>query len=235
MSMARFFRKTALLLVFSVLPAAAQRVELGGDILVGLPQNEFRRNIDAVGGGLSAHIGYAPEESPFLLGFRLLYLNYGSENRSDVIAGPFSPIDADVTTSNNILMGHLLARLGAHVGRFRPFVEGFLGYNYLFTETTVRGENTGETIASETNLDDGAFGYGGGGGFQFSITGENLDDPAAPPDGLSLSLSARYMFGGKAKYLKEGSIRQENGTLVYYTHESTTDLLMIALGVTYYF
>jgi hypothetical protein len=235
MNSARLCRNAALLIVFSTLPAFAQRVELGGDILVGFPQNEFKRNVDAVGGGLSAQIGYAPEESPFLLGFRLLFLNYGSEKRSDVILGQFSPIDADITTSNNILMGQLLARLGAHVGRFRPFVEGFLGYNYLFTETTVRGENTGETITSETNFDDGAFGYGGGGGFQFSITGENLDDPAAPPDGLSLSLSARYMFGGKATYLKKGSIRQENEKLVYYTHESTTDLLMIALGVTYYF
>jgi hypothetical protein len=235
MTISGFCRTTALIAFLAPLPATAQRVELGGDILVGFPQNEFKRTIDAVGGGLSAHIGYAPEESPFLLGVRLLYLNYGSDTRSDVIGGPFSPIDADIITTNNILMAHLLARLGAHVGRFRPFVEGFVGYNYLFTETTVRGRNTGETITSETNLDDGAFGYGGGGGFQFSITGENLDDPTAPPDGLSLSLSARYAFGGKAKYLARGSIRQENGALVYYTHESTTDLLMIALGVTYYF
>lgn len=222
------------LLLFG-LPAAAQQVEVGGDALVAFPQNEFKRNIGSTGGGLSAHIFIIPEESPFALGLRLLFVNYGSEQRSDVITGPFSPIDADVTTTNNILMGHLVARLGAQVGRFRTFVEGFAGYNYLFTETSVRGVNTGETITSETNLDDGAFGYGGGGGFQFSITGENLDDPMAPPDGLSLALSARYLFGGKATYLKKGSIRQEGGSLVYYTHESTTDLLMIALGVTYYF
>jgi len=235
MNFASLCRTATLLITFSALPAAAQNTEVGGDLLVGFPQNEFKRNVDVVGGGLSAHIGYVPEESPILLGFRVLYVIYGSEKRSDVILGQFSPLDADITTTNNILMGQLFARLGAQVGRFRPFIEGFLGYNYLFTETTVRGEQTGETITSETNLDDGAFGYGGGGGFQFSITGENLDDPTAPPDGLSLSLSARYMFGGKAKYLKEGSIRQENGTLVYYTHESTTDLLMIALGVTYHF
>ena len=229
----RFHTLLSLLLI--ALPAASQQVEVGGDVLVAFPQNEFKRNTGATGGGLSGHIFYVPQESAFLLGLRFLYVNYGSETRSDLIQGPFSPIDADVTTTNNILMGHVVARLGAQVGRFRPFVEGFAGYNYLFTETSVRGVNTGETISSETNFDDGAFGYGGGGGFQYSITGDNLDDPAAPPDGLSLALSARYLFGGKATYLKEGSIRQEGGILVYYTHESTTDLLMIAVGVTYYF
>lgn len=224
-----------LLATLSTLPAEAQHLEAGGDILVGFPQNEFKRNTDAVGGGLSAHIGYVPEESPLLLGLRILFLNYGSEKRSDVILGPFSPLDADITTSNNILIGNLFLRLQPGIGRFRPFVEGFLGYNYLFTETTVRGANTGESLASETNMDDGAFGYGAGGGFQFGITGDNLDDPTAPPDGLSLSASARYLFGGRAAYLKEGSIRQENGRIVYYTNESTTDLLMIALGLTYSF
>lgn len=230
-------RRVTILLSFLLigLPASAQQAEIGGDVFVAFPQNEFKRNTDATGGGLSAHIVFLPEESPFVLGFRILFVNYGSEQRSDIIRGPFSPIDADVTTTNNILMGHAVARLGSQLGRFRPFVELFAGYNYLFTETSVRGVNTGETITSETNFDDGAFGYGGGGGFQFSLTGEALDDPAAPPDGLSLSLSARYMFGGKATYLTKGSIRQEGGTLVYYTHESTTDLLMIALGVTYSF
>lgn len=225
----------ALLSLLSSLPAATQQVEVGGDILVAFPQNEFKRNTGAVGGGLSAHIAYTPEDSPLLLGFRALFVNYGSEERSDVVLGQFSPLDADITTTNNILIGHLFARLQPTIGRFRPFVEGFLGYNYLFTETTVRGRNTGESLASETNLDDGAFGYGGGGGFLFGLTGENLDDPSAPPDGLCLSASARYLFGGRAAYLKKGSIRQENGGIVYYTNESTTDLLMIALGVTYYF
>jgi hypothetical protein len=235
MNFARLFITLALLSVFCALPAAAQHAEIGGDVFAAFPQNEFKRNLNTVGGGLSAHLGYVPEESPILLGVRFLYVLYGSDTGSDVIRGEFSLLDAEVTTTNNILIGQLFAQLGGQVGRFRPFVEGFLGYNYLFTETTVRGAQTGETISSETNFHDGAFGYGGGGGFHLSITGENLDDPAAPPDGLSLSLSARYMFGGKAKYLKEGSIRQENGTLVYYTHESTTDLIMIALGVTYSF
>jgi hypothetical protein len=230
-----FLCKTIVLLaLFSTLPAVAQLVEVGGDALVAFPQNVFKRTVDVVGGGLSGHIGYTPGDSPFLLGFKLLYVNYGSETRSDVIVGSYSPLDADITTTNNILMGHLFARLQPNIGRFRPFVEGFFGYNYLFTETTVRGKNTGETLSSETNLSDGAWGYGGGGGFLFGITGENLDDPTAPPDGLCLSASVRYMFGGKARYLKEGSIRQENGRVVYYTNESTTDLLMIALGVTYY-
>ncbi len=224
-----------LVAVLSALRADAQNLEVGGDLLVGFPQNEFKRNTGAVGGGISAHIGYLPEESPLLLGFRLLFLNYGSEKRSDRIFGEYSLLDAEVTTDNNILIANLFLRLQPGVGRFRPFIEGFAGYNYLFTETTVRGRTTGESLGSETNLDDGAFGYGGGGGFQFSITGDNLDDPTAVPNGLSLSASARYLFGGKAKYLKEGSIREENGQIIYYTSQSTTDLLMVSLGVTYSF
>ncbi len=224
-----------LVAVLSVTRAEAQHFEAGGDLLVGFPQNEFKRNTGAVGGGISAHFGYLPEESPILLGFRLLFLNYGSEKRSDKIFGEYSLLDAEVTTDNNILIANLFLRLQPGVGRFRPFIEGFAGYNYLFTETTVRGRTTGESLGSETNLDDGAFGYGGGGGVQFSITGDNLDDQTAVPNGLSLSASARYLFGGKAAYLKEGSIREENGRIVYFTNESTTDLLMVSLGVTYTF
>jgi hypothetical protein len=234
MNRKRSLTAAVLLTLVAALPAAAQLLEVGGDALVAFPQNVFKRTVDVVGGGLSGHIGYMPGDSPFLLGFKLLYVNYGSETRSEVITGSYSSLDADITTTNNILMGHLFARLQPNIGRFRPFVEGFFGYNYLFTETTVRGKNTGETLSSETNLSDGAWGYGGGGGFLFGITGENLDDPMAPPDGLCLSASVRYLFGGKAKYLKEGSIRQESDRVVYYTNESTTDLLMIALGVTYY-
>lgn len=221
--------------VLSATPAEAQHAEVGGDLLVGFPQNEFKRNTGAVGGGVSAHIGYVPEDSPILLGFRILFLNYGSEKRSDQIFGQYSLLDAEVITQNNILIGSLFLRLQPGIGRFRPFIEGFAGYNYLFTETSVRGRISGESLGSETNLDDGAFGYGAGGGIQFGITGENLDDPTASPDGLSLSASARYLFGGKAAYLKEGSIREENGRITYYTNESTTDLLMISLGLTYSF
>ena len=48
-------------------------------------------------------------------------------------------------------------------------------------------------------------------------------------------VGARYLKGGKARYLKEGSIRREDGRVLYDVEEATTDLLAINIGVTVQF
>ena len=224
-----------LLLLTSVAPA--QRFEIGGNLGVGFPQSQFGRNVDRPGVGLNIHGGLAPADLPFFFGLRVGYFNYGSEQRNDVLLGPFTPIDADVSTTNNILMINLCARLQPNIGSFRPYVEGFVGWNYLYTLTTVKGEFTGDEISNDVNLDDGAFSYGGGGGIQIMLThaSEPEEGEDAAARGLALDIGANYGFGGKAKYLKEGSITRAGDSFTYTVLESTTDLIMIHVGVAYHF
>ena len=48
--------------------------------------------------------------------------------------------------------------------------------------------------------------------------------------GVFIDLRIRYMKGGEAEYLKEGSIRRENGKVAYDVEQSKTDLLTFQIG-----
>jgi hypothetical protein len=216
-------------------PMFAQPIEIGGGLMLALPQSQFKRNVEGIGGGLNAYLSYAQEEQPFAFGIQLTFINYGSEDTKAVIYGPGNPVDGKVTTSNNILSVHLLTRLQPNVGTLRPYLEGLAGWNHLFTETHLEDEGTGETIQTRTDLDDDAFSYGAGGGVQITLSGPDSLTADESSGTWSLILGARYMFGGKAKYLKEGSITRENGRVVFTTLESTTDLFQFLIGVSYHF
>ena len=45
-----------------------------------------------------------------------------------------------------------------------------------------------------------------------------------------IDLRARYIFGGKAEYLTEGSILVEDQEVTYLVYESRTDLLTFQIG-----
>ena len=235
-SVGRSLRVFCILLIFHCPRAMfAQPLEIGGGFMLALPQSQFKRNVEGIGGGLNAYLSYAQEEQPFAFGLQLTFINYGSEDTKAVIYGPGNPVDGKVTTSNNILSVHLLTRLQPNVGTVRPYLEGLAGWNHLFTETLLEDEGTGETIQTRTNLDDDAFSYGAGGGVQIRLSGPDSLAAGESSATWSLILGARYMFGGRAKYLKEGSITRENGRVIFTTLESTTDLFQFLIGVSYHF
>jgi hypothetical protein len=45
-----------------------------------------------------------------------------------------------------------------------------------------------------------------------------------------VDVGARYVFGGEAEYLKEGSVRNVNGRVAYDILKSKTDLLVFQIG-----
>jgi hypothetical protein len=225
-----------MLLIFGFLQnAPAQPLEAGASLVLGIPQSQFRRNVDGVGGGLVGYLTFAPEEQPLSIGLQVTFINYGSQDTKDIIYGPTVSVRGKVTTDNNILSVHLIGRLQPNSGSLRPYIEGLLGWNDLFTRTAVTDEETSESTESNTDLNDNAFSYGGGGGVLIRLSGPDEENPDNLANGWFLSFGARYMFGGKAKYLKEGSIRRENNTLIYSTLESTTDLFIFSVGVSYHF
>ena len=48
---------------------------------------------------------------------------------------------------------------------------------------------------------------------------------------IYVTAGAWYLFGAEARYLKEGSIRREDGQVRYDINESNTDILMAYVGV----
>ncbi len=223
------------LLAFIVVPASGQstfRGEGGLSFMIGVPQGDFGDQVDNLGFGGSLYGAFGPASSPILVGADLGFLIYGHERRSEPFSTTIPDVTVDVTTSNNLVSGHLFARLQPANGAFRPYLDALFGFKYLFTETSIDSEgfNDGNgNVASSTNFDDTAVSYGFGGGVQIQVYdgANNPDAPAA----VYIELGGRYLLGGEADYLKEGSIRRENGRVAFDVTRSRTDLMTVNLGV----
>jgi hypothetical protein len=208
-----------LILVIGQAAAAGDRFQASLNFLMGFPQYDFRRNVDRTFYGLSGEFFYHLPRSPLSIGVGLEYLNYGSETRME----PFSPdipdVLVDVTTLNSLFSGTALLRLSPPEGVFRPFVEAFVGFNYLFTYT---------------NFDDWGFTYGAGAGALVRAldvrthSGRSLFS-------LYMEVGVRYYAGATGEYLREGSMHREHGSLWYEPLISDTDLLKTRLGIVFRF
>lgn len=190
------------------------------------PQGEFRDFVDQGFGG-DVHFIYQPAARG-ILGLRLDagFLNYGHERMrvplSSTIGGR---ITVDVNTTNNIAFVGLGPQIGLPDGRLRPYVGGFAGFTYLFTESSVEGRDDDQAFARTTNYDDGTFSYGGRAGLYVP-----LSHGASP---VSLDLGVVYLNSGEAEYLREGDIEDlPDGAISFTPSRSDTDLLTFRVGVT---
>ena len=221
-----------LLMMAWSLPLSAQfHGQAAVNFIVGVPQNEFETNVDNNGYGIDLEGGVVFAPAPFMLGGDIGFLVYGSESRNEPFSTTIPDVTVDVNTTNNIVFANLFLRLQPDFGFVKPYADGIIGFKYLFTRTTIENEGfDDEEIASSTNFDDTAFSYGFGGGVHIRLTTlggfENETGPT-----LLLHLGARLLKGSEAEYLKEGSIRRENGEVEFDVEKSETDILLFRIGL----
>ncbi len=225
-----------LLFVSASLVGAQSQFQAGLNLSVGLPQAEFKENVDHTGFGLSGHFNYQIPRSPVALGAAIGFLIYGIESRKEQLSPTIPDVVVDVETTNNIFTGHLLARVQpiTRDAVVKPYFEGLVGFHYLWTETSIKDNDWDADDISSTNYDDAALSYGGGGGLMIRVYQGNKDNS----DGIysiNIDLGVRYLFGGEATYLQEGDIIREGTTVTYSPSQSTTDLLTATVGVTFNF
>ena len=199
--------------------------------LLGVPQGEFRDNVDNLGFGIDVFGGLGLGQSPVVLGLDIGFLIYGRERRSEPFSNTIPDVTVDVETTNNIFQSHLVLRLQPPSGAVRPYLDGLFGFKYLFTQTQIESERfkDNEPIASSTNFDDFALSYGVGGGVQIEVyrpQGEEVEVAS-----VALKLGAQYLLGNEAEYLQEGSIRRVDGTIEFDVDRSRTTFLEPYLGV----
>ncbi len=221
-------------------PAAAQddfrigQFQGGLDFMLGFPQGEFETNVDALGYGINLDLGYVFPRLPLVAGITGGAATYGSRTYRVPFNSQIQTVFVEMNTSNNIAFGHLFLRFQPQTGVFRPYFEGLLGMNVLWTESTVKDERyEDKEIAGSTNLTDVAFSYGGGGGIMFRVYRGETDQPGKGVE-VFVDFKVRYLYGGEAKYFTEKSIREINGALVLderYADKSATDMLLGLLGV----
>jgi hypothetical protein len=234
----RMMTMVSIAILMMIISAQAQSgFQAGMGVMIGVPQNEFADHVNT-GGGFGGEFLYAPGAGPFALGAAFNFLNYGSETRREPFSTTIPDVEVDVTTTNSIILGHLMLRAQAKSGPIQPYVDGLLGFDYLFTETKIEDDDWDDddyddAIASTTNFDDTAFSYGFGGGCMVRVWQGDINKEEGEPKNMQVLVDMRchYLRGGEAEYLKKGSIRRENNKVHYDVTKSETDLLLVKIGV----
>ncbi len=208
----------------------------GIGILGGFPSGEFGDSVRNPGIGISGFVGYVIPRTPAVVGLDLGYIIYGHERRTEQFSLTIPDVLVDVVTENNIFsMNAFLRLMTGTAAPLRFYVEGVVGFHYLFTSTTIENlpRLSGEEIASSTNLDDFAFTKGVGGGVLIEVwgAGEERTPQNRTVRSVSLDFRMRYHDGSEADYLKRGDIVRRSGTAELNITKSTTDLITAHLGI----
>ena len=153
------------------------------------------------------------------------FLGYGQESFrvpfSETVGGR---VQLRVRTSNYILPLSIGPQLTWPTGRVRPYANAGIGAQYFFTESSVDGTRDNETIASTTNYSDWTSTWVAGGGLYVPVYEKQTK--------VLLDIGLQYVAGGRARYLKPGSIQDlPNAQIAITPLESETHLLLVRLGV----
>lgn len=218
---------TLSLAIFPVL-LIAQPFNFDLSFAYGTPKGAFQQNLDRDAYGLETSFTYQLPQTPIHLGIGMTYQNYGWRERHEYFSPNIQEVQVKVRTTNNIFIPHLVARLEPDLGFFSPFVEGSLGLNYLYTESSIIDDWDEEEIASTVNYDYVTTNSGVGGGVKFRLY-EGYDNEG---DYLKVSMiiKSRFMLGGEADYLREGDLQRNRRGVTYELNRSRTDLRTFNVG-----
>lgn len=207
----------------------AQQIQVGIDFNTVLPRGGFSENITNNGYGIGGQFLVGLGRLPMHIGADAGFVVYGSDTRREPLSTTIPELELKVRTTNNIVLTHFLLRAQPRSGTVRPYLDGLIGFKYLFTDTTITDDDGEEELASTTNLSDTTFSYGFGGGVQVKLAdiGRNGD--------ISFDTKVRYLRGSRAEYLKKGSIRMDNGGVFFDVFTSRTDVVTVQVGVTFRF
>ncbi len=225
--------KKTIIVLFALLCITKLNAQtVGGSLVLGLPQGEFKDKINNVGYGLQLHgTLFSPSTlSPFTVGLNLGYMIYGNESSTRPLSETIPDVMVNVNRTNNIANFHILFQVSPFNTRVRPYIEGLFGGAYLFTTTKVESKYSGVDVFESTNFDAFTWSYGYGGGLLIKLK-EGLGSVSE----LFLDLKARFIYGTEAEYLKEGSVRIVGGRAIYDVQKSKTDLITLNIGVVAYF
>ena len=198
----------------------------GGGLILANPTGDFGEALGGDGYGLDLHYGLRPSSS-LTLGVGLQGMIYGSETQT--FSMPLVE-DFDLTTTNNLAGGFLFAQWRPLTGAVQPYVEARIGFNYIWTESKLEDRDwwDDEQVARQTNYDDFASFWGGGGGVLIRLREGNRRERTP---GVFLDLKVSTLMGSEAEYLTEGDIEIVDNVPVFHASQSETDMTTYELGV----
>lgn len=200
--------------------ARQSRVRIGGGLGVAIPQGEFGRLVGEGFGAQVYSIFGLDRSNVIALRIDAGYVNYGSERFTIPIFPGIGRVGGEVRTRNNIATFGIGPQLQVPNGPVRPYVNGFVGVGYFFTESSV---NDGFVdFGSTLNFDDTTFAYGFGGGLGLQLGRGSVE----------LNLDVQYRKHDDAEYLREGGIIDDGfGGVILNPIRSDADFLTFQVGV----
>jgi hypothetical protein len=207
-------------------PRRPSRAFVGMHLMATQPLGEFDDYIDW-GGGIGGEFLYALDRQGALgLRVNMGLMIYGHETKRVPLSPSLGRISVDVSTSNNIFVFGVGPQVMLPSGMVRPYLNGTAGLSYFFTRSSVEGSADFEPFASSTNFDDATFAWSAGGGLYIPLR-RGRKNP------VSLDIGAHYHANGEARYLREGSIREDGtGEIFFDPIRSQTNLVTYRLGIT---
>lgn len=153
------------------------------------------------------------------------FLQYGRESKrvplSSTIGGR---IQVDVSTNNYLVPVSIGPQITWPKGAVRPYANGGIGGQFFFTQSSVEGSDDFGSFANTTNQWDRTFMWVAGGGVYVPLYQKRFN--------VLLDIGAQYVNGGRARYLKPGSIEDLPDSQIRITSmESETHLVLVRLGV----
>jgi hypothetical protein len=243
---ARFIARTAMLLVVAVAPAFAQDTTDCGCAVIraqhqpnafqrrssgvfsfiqSRPTGAFGDNVHFGYGGNAAYMFRLDDAGIFSLRADAGVLVYGHESKevplSSTIGGR---ILVDVSTMNYIYPLTIGPQITWPSGSIRPYANAGIGGQFFVTQSSVKGsENIGD-FASTTNYWDKTGLWTAGGGVYIPLSQRGLK--------VMLDLGAQFVSGGRARYLKPGSIEDlPDAQLRITPMESETHMTLVRVGL----
>jgi hypothetical protein len=220
-----------LFILLACMASADNQVEL--NLMGAFPQGEFKQQINA-GGGIAGGYTYgffSDRALSLRLGVDGGFIIYGNESRTELFSTTIPDVRVRVETSNNIVHYGLVGRVSTTFGAIQPYIEGKAGMSYFYTETRIKDidRTDDQEIASSKNFDDTSTYTALGGGCLIPVY--TRAEKGKFNFRVNVDLRFLYWWGGETDYLKEGSIKRENGNVIYDVTRSKTDMTSVHLGV----
>jgi hypothetical protein len=207
-------------------PNAFQRRSSGTFSLIqSRPQGQFGDNIGLGYGGSAAYLFALDERGIFSLRADAGFLQYGNESKHV----PLSPtiggrIQVKVSTSNYLVPVVFGPQVTWPSGPVRPYVNAGAGGQFFFTQSHVDGDDDQFAFANTTNQHDATAAWVAGAGVLVPLHEGKTK--------VLLDVGAQYFNGGRAQYLRPGSIQDlPNNQISVTPFESETRMVVLRVGV----
>lgn len=189
------------------------------------PQGDLARNIDFGYGASGAYLFRLDRAGFFSLRADAGMMQYGHESKrvplSETIGGR---IQVRVSTVNYLVPVTVGPQISWPRGPVRPYAHAGVGGQFFFTQSSVQGTGDSFDFANTTNQHDGTGTWMLGAGVLLPISERRVK--------VSADLGAQYFGGGRAQYLRPGSIQDlPNAQIQITTLESETRMVIVRLGV----